>query len=136
MCKCGLFTCASVPLPAKPNSSAAAEEVKASNVEQPVAVCTSADGKPPARITWQSKLSGTATDELTNNPDGTVTVTSRYNLIPTKEANEQQITCLVEHVALPQAESFPVQLSILCEWSGVLRLWGTKRACPWSLFLD
>ncbi|KAM3829756.1 nectin-2 [Vipera latastei] len=98
---------------AKPNSSAAAEEVKASNVEQPVAVCTSANGKPPARITWQSKLSGTASDELTNNPDGTVTVTSRYNLIPTKEANEQQITCLVEHVALPQAESFPVQLSIL-----------------------
>ncbi|KAK9394391.1 nectin-1-like [Crotalus adamanteus] len=98
---------------AKPTSSAAAEEVKASNVEQPVAVCTSANGKPPARITWQSKLNGNSSVETTNNPDGTVTVTSRYNLIPTKEANEQQITCLVEHVALPQAESFPVQLSIL-----------------------
>ncbi|XP_063168361.1 nectin-2 isoform X2 [Candoia aspera] len=98
---------------AKPTSSAKAEEVKASNTEQPVAVCTSANGKPPARITWQSGLSGNANVTQANNPDGTVTVTSRYNVVPTKEANEQQITCLVEHVTLPQPESFPVRLSIL-----------------------
>ncbi|XP_058051678.1 nectin-2 isoform X2 [Ahaetulla prasina] len=98
---------------AKPTSGAEAMEVKSSNVEQPVAVCTSANGKPPARITWQSKLNGNSSVKQTNNSDGTVTVTSHYNLIPTKEANEQQITCLVEHVALPQSESFPIHLSIL-----------------------
>ncbi|XP_034293924.1 nectin-2 isoform X2 [Pantherophis guttatus] len=98
---------------AKPTSSAEAMEVKSSNVEQPVAVCTSANGKPPARVTWQSKLNGNSSIKQINNSDGTVTVINRYNLIPTKEANEQQIICLVEHVALPQTESFPVQLSIL-----------------------
>ncbi|XP_070805775.1 nectin-2 isoform X1 [Pituophis catenifer annectens] len=98
---------------AKPTSSAEAMEVKSSNVEQPVAVCTSANGKPPARVTWQSKLNGNSSVKQINNSDGTVTVINRYNLIPTKEANEQQIICLVEHVALPQTESFPVQLSIL-----------------------
>ncbi|KAM6427844.1 nectin-2 isoform 2-T2 [Liasis olivaceus] len=98
---------------AKPTSSAKAEEVKASNTEQPVAVCTSANGKPPARITWQSRLSGNWSTTQTNNPNGTITVTSRYNMTPTKEANEQQITCVVEHVTLPQPESFPVRLSIL-----------------------
>ncbi|XP_032083552.1 nectin-2 [Thamnophis elegans] len=98
---------------AKPTSSAEPVEVKSSNLEQPVAVCTSRNGKPPARVIWQSKLTGNSSVKQTNNSDGTVTVTSHYNLIPTKEANEQQITCLVEHVALPQIESYPVQLSIL-----------------------
>ncbi|XP_026546062.1 nectin-1-like [Notechis scutatus] len=105
---------------AKPTSGAEALEVKASNVEQPVAVCTSSNGKPPARVTWQSRLNGNSSVKQTNNSDGTVTVTQHYTMIPTKEANEQQITCLVEHVALTQPESFPVRLSILCE----LRLWG------------
>ncbi|KAG8143764.1 hypothetical protein E2320_000940 [Naja naja] len=93
--------------------SCEALEVKASNVEQPVAVCTSTNGKPPARVTWQSRLNGNSSVKQTNNSDGTVTVTQHYTMIPTKEANDQQITCLVEHVALPQAESIPVRLSIL-----------------------
>ncbi|ETE59647.1 Poliovirus receptor-related protein 2, partial [Ophiophagus hannah] len=111
---------------------AEALEVKASNVEQPVAVCTSANGKPPARVTWQSRLNGNSSAKQTNNSDGTVTVTQHYTMIPTKEANEQQINCLVEHVALPQAESFPVRLSILCE----LRLWRLREVVPRSLSLD
>uniref|UniRef100_A0A8C6YFF6 Nectin cell adhesion molecule 3 n=1 Tax=Naja naja TaxID=35670 RepID=A0A8C6YFF6_NAJNA len=98
---------------AKPTNDARALEVKASNVEQPVAVCTSTNGKPPARVTWQSRLNGNSSVKQTNNSDGTVTVTQHYTMIPTKEANDQQITCLVEHVALPQAESIPVRLSIL-----------------------
>ncbi|XP_070620277.1 nectin-2 isoform X1 [Erythrolamprus reginae] len=98
---------------AKPTSAAEAIEVKSSNVEQPVAVCTSSNGKPPARVTWQSKLSGNSSVKHTNNSDGTITVQSHYHLVPAKEANEQQITCLVEHVALPQTESYPVRLSIM-----------------------
>ncbi|XP_034973414.2 nectin-2 isoform X2 [Zootoca vivipara] len=98
---------------AKPTNTAEAQEVKASNLELPVAVCTSASGKPPARITWQSGLKGNATVSEVTNADGTVTVTSYYRMVPTKEANGQHITCIVEHKTQPQPEALPVVLSIL-----------------------
>ncbi|XP_067317253.1 nectin-2-like isoform X1 [Anolis sagrei] len=98
---------------AKPTNTAEAQEVKVSSLEQPVATCTSAHGKPPARITWQSSLGGNASVSEVTNADGTVTVTSHYRLVPSKEANGQRITCVVEHKALPQPEALPVTLSIL-----------------------
>lgn len=81
-----------------------------------MAVCTSANGRPPARITWQSDLNGNASVSEETNADGTVTVKSIYRLVPTKEANGQSITCVIEHKTLTQPESIPVTLSILCEW--------------------
>ncbi|XP_061453864.1 nectin-2 isoform X2 [Rhineura floridana] len=96
---------------AKPTNTAKAQEEKAGNIELPVAVCTSANGKPPARITWQSGLHGNHSSSEVTNPDGTVTVTSHYKMVPTKEANGQRISCLIEHKT--QTQSLPVVLSIL-----------------------
>ncbi|XP_062996093.1 nectin-2 isoform X2 [Elgaria multicarinata webbii] len=98
---------------AKPTNTAKALEVKASKVEVPVANCTSANGKPPARITWQSGLNGNSTVSQVLHADGTVTVTSSYNMVPSKEANGQRITCEIAQKTLAQPESIPVTLSIL-----------------------
>ncbi|XP_066495149.1 nectin-2 isoform X1 [Tiliqua scincoides] len=98
---------------AKPTNTAKPQEVKIGNLEAPVAVCTSANGRPPARITWQSDLNGNASVSEVANADGTVTVTSQYRLVPTREANGKSITCVIEHKTLPQPESIPVTLSIL-----------------------
>ncbi|KAJ7303980.1 hypothetical protein JRQ81_011496 [Phrynocephalus forsythii] len=98
---------------ANPTNTAEAKEVKVGNTEQPVAVCTSAHGKPPARITWQSTLNGNASVSQVKNADGTVTVISQYSMVPTKEANGQPITCVVHQQTLLQPESIPVTLSIL-----------------------
>ncbi|XP_044290725.1 nectin-2 isoform X2 [Varanus komodoensis] len=98
---------------AKPVNRATAEEVKASKIEVPVALCTSSNGKPPARITWQSGLAGNASVSQVVNADSTVTVTSRYSMVPSKEANGQRIACVVEQKTLAQPEVLPVVLSIL-----------------------
>ncbi|XP_053123000.1 nectin-2 isoform X3 [Hemicordylus capensis] len=98
---------------AKPTNTAKSLEVKIGNNAVPVAVCTSAQGKPPARITWQPESSVNSSVSEVENADGTVTVTSQYIMVPTREANEQHITCLVEHKTLPQPQSIPVELSIL-----------------------
>ncbi|XP_042296548.1 nectin-2 isoform X3 [Sceloporus undulatus] len=98
---------------ANPTNTAEAQEVKVGNQEQPVATCTSANGKPPARITWQSGLGGNASTSQVTNADGTVTVSSQYKMVPTKEANGQRITCIIEHKTLAQPEYIPVTLSIL-----------------------
>uniref|UniRef100_A0ABM5ET72 Nectin-2 isoform X1 n=1 Tax=Pogona vitticeps TaxID=103695 RepID=A0ABM5ET72_9SAUR len=103
----------SLTILASPTNTAEAKEVKIGNTEQPVAVCTSAHGKPPARITWQSALNGNASLSQVTNADGTVTVASQYSLVPTKEADGQCITCIVQHETLTQPESIPVTLSIL-----------------------
>ncbi|XP_072836356.2 nectin-2 isoform X2 [Pogona vitticeps] len=103
----------SLTILASPTNTAEAKEVKIGNTEQPVAVCTSAHGKPPARITWQSALNGNASLSQVTNADGTVTVASQYSLVPTKEADGQRITCVVQHETLTQPESIPVTLSIL-----------------------
>ncbi|KAJ6663578.1 hypothetical protein lerEdw1_009657 [Lerista edwardsae] len=102
-----------LPPPAKPTNTAKPQEVKIGNLEAPVAVCTSANGRPPAQITWQSELNGNATVSEVTNADGTVTVTSQYRLVPTRDANGQSIACVIKHKTLPQPESIPVTLSIL-----------------------
>uniref|UniRef100_A0A8D0HL86 Nectin cell adhesion molecule 3 n=1 Tax=Sphenodon punctatus TaxID=8508 RepID=A0A8D0HL86_SPHPU len=99
---------------AKPTNTAEAREVMAGGPVTPVAVCTSAHGKPPASITWQTPgLSGNANASEVTNPDGTITVISQYNMAPVAEANEKRITCIVEHDTLTQAEALPVMLSVL-----------------------
>ncbi|KAF5906957.1 nectin-1-like isoform X2, partial [Clarias magur] len=59
-----------------------------------VATCVSANGKPPAVITWDTELDGEANTEEIRNSDGTITVRSDYIMTPRREAHEQRLTCI------------------------------------------
>uniref|UniRef100_A0A8C8VHE5 Nectin cell adhesion molecule 2 n=1 Tax=Pelusios castaneus TaxID=367368 RepID=A0A8C8VHE5_9SAUR len=98
---------------ARPTNKAESRQVVAGSVEVPVAVCTSANGKPPANITWHSPISGSINASEVTNRDGTVTVTSQFNMVPTAAADQQQITCLISQRTLAEPEAIRVTLSVL-----------------------
>lgn len=82
----------------------------------PVARCVSTGGRPPAQISWFSTLEGKASESQVAGPQpGTVTVTSRYTLVPSSQADGVKITCKVEHETFEQPELLPVTLSVRCE---------------------
>nr|XP_023413980.1 nectin-1 [Loxodonta africana] len=62
-----------------------------------VATCTSANGKPPSVVTWETRLKGEAEYQEIRNPNGTVTVISRYRLVPSREAHQQSLACIVNY---------------------------------------
>ncbi|NXR59206.1 NECT1 protein, partial [Rhadina sibilatrix] len=62
-----------------------------------VATCTSSNGKPPSTVTWDTKLKGEAEFQEIRNGNGTVTVISRYRLVPSREAHRQQLMCVVNY---------------------------------------
>ncbi|XP_036286150.1 nectin-1 [Pipistrellus kuhlii] len=62
-----------------------------------VATCTSANGKPPGVLSWETRLKGEAEYQEVRNPNGTVTVVSRYRLVPGREAHLQPLACIVNY---------------------------------------
>lgn len=62
-----------------------------------VATCTSANGKPPSVVSWETRLKGEAEYQEIRNPNGTVTVISRYRLVPSREAHQQSLACVVNY---------------------------------------
>ncbi|XP_067826952.1 nectin cell adhesion molecule 1b isoform X2 [Heptranchias perlo] len=62
-----------------------------------VATCTSANGKPPGIITWETKVNGETVVKESRNQNGTITVTSQYLLVPSREAHRQPLTCVVNY---------------------------------------
>ncbi|XP_072449560.1 nectin 1b isoform X3 [Chiloscyllium punctatum] len=64
-----------------------------------VATCTSANGKPPGIITWETKVNGEAVVKEFHNQNGTITVVSQYLLVPSREAHQQLLTCVVNYQA-------------------------------------
>ncbi|XP_059495087.1 nectin cell adhesion molecule 1b isoform X2 [Stegostoma tigrinum] len=62
-----------------------------------VATCTSANGKPPGTITWETKVNGEAVVKEFRNQNGTITVISQYLLVPSREAHRQSLTCVVNY---------------------------------------
>lgn len=122
----GLYTCEFATYPngneegnlqlnvlVKPNSHAEPVSVNASSTEAAVAVCTAADGKPPAIIRWESSLQGNFTSTSTKgSSNGTTTVTSHYRIVPTDQANQKTVTCIIEHKAMKSPQSIPVVLSV------------------------
>ncbi|XP_058272040.1 nectin cell adhesion molecule 1a isoform X2 [Hemibagrus wyckioides] len=64
------------------------------DMKMTVATCVSANGKPPAVITWDTELDGEANTEEIRNADGTITVRSDYIMTPSREAHEQRLTCI------------------------------------------
>ncbi|XP_021106613.1 nectin-2 isoform X2 [Heterocephalus glaber] len=98
---------------AQPQSRAEAQEVTLSLDPVPVARCVSMGGRPPARITWISALEGEARDSQEPGPQpGTVTVTSRYTMVPLGRTDGVKITCKVEHESFQEPVLLPVTLSV------------------------
>lgn len=98
---------------AQPQSHAEAQEVTLSLDPMPVARCISMGGRPPAKITWISTLEGEARDSEEPGPQpGTVTVTSRYTVVPLGRTDGIKITCKVEHEAFQEPVLLPVTLSV------------------------
>lgn len=101
---------------AQPENHAEAQEVTIGSESVPVARCISTGGRPPARITWLSSLGGEAGDIQEPGPQaGTVTVTSRYSLVPVGQAHGVKVTCRVEHESFEEPIQLPVTLSVRCE---------------------
>lgn len=81
-----------------------------------VATCTSSNGKPPSTVTWDTKLKGEAEFQEIRNSNGTITVISRYRLVPSREAHRQQLMCVVNY----QLERFTdsMTLNVQCKRAG------------------
>ncbi|XP_036130740.1 nectin-2 isoform X3 [Molossus molossus] len=98
---------------AEPENHAETQEVTLGSDYVAVARCVSSRGRPPAKISWLSPLNGEAKEtEVPDSPPGTVTVTSRYTLVPSSQADGVKITCKVEHEALEEPALLPVTLSV------------------------
>lgn len=98
---------------AQPENHAEAQEVTIGPQSVAVARCISTGGRPPARITWISSLGGEARDiQEPGLQAGTVTVISRYSMVPVGRADGVKVTCRVEHESLEEPELLPVILSV------------------------
>uniref|UniRef100_A0A2K6D5F2 Nectin cell adhesion molecule 2 n=1 Tax=Macaca nemestrina TaxID=9545 RepID=A0A2K6D5F2_MACNE len=101
---------------AKPQNHAEAQEVTFSQDPVPVARCISKEGRPPARISWLSSLDWEAKEtQVSGTLAGTVTVTSRFTLVPSGRADGVTVTCKVEHESFEEPALIPVTLSVRCE---------------------
>lgn len=98
---------------AQPQNHAEKQEVTLSLEPVPVARCVSTGGRPPARISWLSPLDGEARESQVSGPlSGTVTVTSRFTLVPLGRADGVKVTCKVEHESFKEPVLLPVTLSV------------------------
>ncbi|XP_061484083.1 nectin-3 isoform X3 [Rhineura floridana] len=75
------------------------------------AICTAATGKPAAVIVWEGSL-GEMESTSTSYPNETVTVESKYKLVPTRFARGRHITCVVKHPALGKEKRMVYVLDI------------------------
>ncbi|XP_039101629.1 nectin-2 isoform X1 [Hyaena hyaena] len=98
---------------AQPRNHAETQEVTLSLEPVPVARCVSEGGRPPARISWFSPLDGEAKESQTpGSVPGTVTVTSRFTLVPLSRVDGIKVTCKVEHESFEEPSLLPVTLSV------------------------
>lgn len=93
-----------------------------------VATCTSANGKPPSVVSWETRLKGEAEYQEIRNPNGTVTVISRYRLVPSREAHQQSLACVVNYHMDRFRES--LTLNVQCEQGGCGPVSRGGRHCP------
>lgn len=85
-----------------------------SNNKIVVATCMSANGKPPSAITWETKLKGEAEYQEIKNDNGTVTVISRFKLVPTREAHQQPLTCVINYQTERDTKNTTINVQCKC----------------------
>lgn len=95
------------------------------DMKMTVATCVSANGKPPAVISWDTELDGEAKSEEIRNTDGTITVRSDYIMIPSREAHEQRLTCISTYNSDQQTDH--VVLNVQCKQTFCISL--GKKYC-------
>lgn len=92
-----------------------------------VATCTSSNGKPPSTVTWDTKLKGEAEFQEIRNSNGTITVISRYRLVPSRDAHRQQLMCVVNY----QLERFTDSITLNVQCKGAWARPGGLPARGW-----
>ncbi|KAL7882334.1 hypothetical protein AOLI_G00091830 [Acnodon oligacanthus] len=98
---------------AKPSNTASTVSVQAGTAPVIVARCQSANGRPPATVSWVTSVGGNGTTLMEkDNQDHTVTVKSEYWLVPTPADNGRDVSCEVSHRTLSSPETFPMKLQI------------------------
>lgn len=97
---------------AKPQNSASIVTVEAGTKPVVVARCDSANGRPPAQISWVTTANGNATTVSKPGTDNTDTVSSEYRMVPTAADNGKDISCVVAHRTQVKADSFPLKLAV------------------------
>ncbi|XP_046538631.1 nectin-2 isoform X2 [Equus asinus] len=98
---------------AQPQNRIEKQEVPLSLEPVPVARCVSTGGRPPARISWLSPLDGEAREsQVSGSVPGTVTVTSRFTLVPLGRADGVEVICKVEHESFKEPDLLSVSLSV------------------------
>ncbi|XP_062912728.1 nectin-2-like isoform X1 [Mobula hypostoma] len=97
---------------AEPRISGNPMPVNSGKSPVPVASCIAADGKPPASIIWRGTVPGNTTMELTQNADGTTTVTSQYQAVPSSELDGMTLECVVTHRTLERPDVINIALTI------------------------
>ena len=100
---------------------------KAEKSKVTVATCVSANGKPPSVIRWETRLKGEAKSWETPNQNGTVTVWSKYVVVPSRETHKQKLTCVVTY----QDERFTdsVVLNVQCKNLVIMFSEVTSQCC-------
>ncbi|XP_078093166.1 nectin-1-like [Mustelus asterias] len=122
----GMYTCELIVFPqgsheetmnltvlVNPINSATPIPATAGLSEVPVARCVSANGNPPAGISWISNLHGNYTTTQNKSDNGTTTVTSLYKVAPTRSTDGQEVTCVVYQTASQSTIPLTIKLSIL-----------------------
>ncbi|RVE66775.1 hypothetical protein OJAV_G00110820 [Oryzias javanicus] len=125
MSDAGRFTCGFTTYPtgkeqgtttlimlAKPKNSADILTVLAGTKSVVVAQCVAADSKPAASINWISSVRGNYSTSTTSGPDGTVTVRSEYRLVPTRDDNDKEVTCVVDQRTQERQWTKTLRLSV------------------------
>nr|XP_023665770.1 nectin-2 isoform X1 [Paramormyrops kingsleyae] len=97
---------------AKPENNGSAITAVAGNTSTVVARCQSANGRPPAKITWISPFNGNDTVVTKPGTSNTVTVISEYRLVPTAADDGKEIKCVIEHRTQSKNEEISMKLAI------------------------
>ncbi|XP_047226062.1 poliovirus receptor isoform X3 [Girardinichthys multiradiatus] len=89
--------------------------------EVPLATCTSAGSKPPAKVAWDTgalKDKVRATNNSTLHDNGTTTTVSTLMGKPTKEIYRRRLQCVISTEKLNTTISFEIQIYFCCRWEG------------------
>ncbi|XP_026231693.1 poliovirus receptor-like isoform X2 [Anabas testudineus] len=82
------------------------------NEEVLLATCTAAGSRPPAEVKWTYSKKVKAITNTTQHANGTTTTLSSLFGVPTRDINQQPVTCVVTSSALSKAETLPLTLQV------------------------
>ncbi|XP_048096042.1 nectin-1-like [Alosa alosa] len=97
---------------ARPNISTPSVTPVVGLTDVVLAVCNAAEARPPAEVTWNTGLLHNISSDITENPDGTTTVTSHLLGVPSRDIHHKVVQCLVRHPTFNSVQIFNYSLDI------------------------